>query len=376
MQLLQPGQHGCAGESATSFERVLTLEKQQSYTLSKIARGLIGPIPISILNYFSTHAARELATILKAGQFDTVQLESIHLLEYIKVIRAAPNRPAILMDWHNIESELMRRYAANAPHWPKRAVARRTAKLLEKAEERAISEADVHTVVSERDKRAIISRLPQANVRVVPNGVDVDFYSVSLNVPAAVSRQTLLFVGSMDYHANIDAVTWFVGEVWPTLSRIHPALEFVIAGSNPAPSVQALQSARVRVTGTVADVRPFYERALAVVVPLRAGGGTRLKILEAMAARVPVISTRLGAEGLPVRDGLHLLLADSADEIVQAVTYLIHNPGDRGRLITSAAAFVTRCYDWSAIGEALYAIHSELAGAIGASSFRPPSRNR
>ena len=104
----------------------------------------------------------------------------------------------------------------------------------------------------------------------------------------------------MDYHANIDAVTWFSRTAWPEIAPKHPDLHFTIVGRDPAPAVRALASDRIHVTGTVDDVRPFYASAVAAVVPIRSGSGTRLKILEAMAAGVPVISTRLGAEGIEV----------------------------------------------------------------------------
>src|SRR5208282_5448747 len=134
-----------------------------------------------------------------------------------------------------------------------------------------------------REREKLQARVPTANIHVVPNGVDVPYYSIS---PAA--RNQLLFVGSMDYSANIDAVLWFAGEVWPEISRRHPNLSFVIAGREPAPQVRALAASdRIVVTGSVADIRPFYAGALAALAPLRVGSGTRLKILEAMAAGVP-----------------------------------------------------------------------------------------
>src|SRR3974390_3627014 len=115
----------------------------------------------------------------------------------------------------------------------------------------------------------------------------------------------------MDYHANIDGVTWFAHEIWPEIAARHPELEFIIVGRRPSAAVRALASQRIRVTGTVDDVRRFYTSAVVVIAPLRVGAGTRLKILEAMAAGVPVVSTRLGAEGIDAQPGRCLLLADS-----------------------------------------------------------------
>jgi glycosyltransferase involved in cell wall biosynthesis len=148
-----------------------------------------------------------------------------------------------------------------------------------------------------------------------------------------------------------------VKEAWPTLKQRLPALQFTIVGRNPAPQVQALAAADIVVTGTVDDVRPFYRRALALAVPLRVGSGTRLKILEAMAAGVPVVSSRLGAEGLDVVDGENILLADAATEVVSAITRLSADCALRARLIESGRKLVTDRYDWSSLGQRLYDIH-------------------
>jgi glycosyltransferase involved in cell wall biosynthesis len=167
----------------------------------------------------------------------------------------------------------------------------------------------------------------------------------------------------MDYHANIDAVIWFSNAVWPEISRTHPHLQFTIVGRNPAPEVRALASDRIRVTGTVDDVRPFYASAVAAVVPLRSGSGTRLKILESIAAGVPVVSTRLGAEGIDVEHDIHILLADSAPEIAAAVHRIASSTEERSRLSQAARALVCRVYDWSIIGKQLFGIHKSLVEA-------------
>jgi len=165
----------------------------------------------------------------------------------------------------------------------------------------------------------------------------------------------------MDYHANIDAVTWFSRTAWPDIARNHSDLELTIVGRDPAPEVRALASDRIRVTGTVDDVRPYYSSAVAAVVPLRCGSGTRIKILEAMAAGVPVVSTRLGAEGIDVEHNVHILLADSGPEIAAAVHRVASSAETRNRILQAARALVCRAYDWSVIGKRLYGIHADLA---------------
>jgi glycosyltransferase involved in cell wall biosynthesis len=177
----------------------------------------------------------------------------------------------------------------------------------------------------------------------------------------------------MDYHANVDAVTWFSRVAWPEIARNHPNLQFAIVGRDPTPEVRALNSDRIHVTGTVDDVRPFYAAAVAAVVPIRSGSGTRLKILEAMAAGVPVVSTRLGVEGIEAEDNVHLLLADSGPEIAAAVGRVASSSETRNRLSQAARALVCRVYDWSVIGKQLFAIHADLMESRRPRSFQKVS---
>jgi glycosyltransferase involved in cell wall biosynthesis len=345
---------------------VVTLHKGRTYTASKLLRGLAGPTPVTLLNCWSRRSAFQLTDVLRCRQFDTVQIEGVHLMEYLPIIQQAPGRPAMVVDWHNIESELMWRYAETTGNWLKRAAAARTATLIERAEDRLLATCATHTVTSERERQKLLARHPSANIRVIPNGVDVSYWSAKEIAEARCQtsqsdpKPTILFVGSMDYHSNIDAVRWFSRVAWPEIARNHPDLEFTIVGRDPAPAVRALASDRIHVTGTVDDVRPFYASAVVAVVPLRSGSGTRLKILEAMAAGVPVVSTRMGAEGLEADHDVHLLLADTGPEIAAAVRHLASSAETRRRLSQSARALVCRIYDWAAIGSRLYGIHSGL----------------
>lgn len=368
---ITPDNSGLAG--------IVTLEKDVTYTYFKILRGLAGPTPLTVLNCWSPRAASQLANVLRSRQFDTVQIEGVHLMEYLPVLREARGCPAIVVDWHNIESEMMWRYAENTGNWAKKLAAKRTAELIEHAENRLLNTCATHTVTSQRERQKLLARCPGAEIHIVPNGVETDFYAAE-NVSEAGRRssqcdsnQTILFVGSMDYHANIDAVTWFSRTAWPEIVRNHPNLHFTIVGRDPAPEVHALTSDRIHVAGTVDDVRSFYASAIAAVVPLRSGSGTRLKILEAMAAGVPVVSTRMGAEGIEAEDDVHLLLADSGPEIAAAVRRVASSAETRTRLSAAGRALVVRVYDWSVIGMRLYGIHTNLAESRAAGSLRKVS---
>jgi glycosyltransferase involved in cell wall biosynthesis len=376
MEMRQAAEEQHAVPDDSRIARIVTLNKSRTYSPTKIFRGLIGPIPITVLNCWSSRAASQLADVLRSYQFDTVQVEGVLLIEYLPIIREAQGCPAVIVDWHNIESEMMWRYAKTTGNWLKRIAARRTAKLIERAEDLLLDNHVTHTVTSERERQKLLARRPGANIHVIPNGVDTSYYTartiseVTRPRGQADSKPTILFVGSMDYHANVDAVSWFSRVSWPQIALNHPDMQFMIVGRNPRPEVRALASDRIHVTGTVDDVRPFYAPAVAVVVPLRSGSGTRVKILEAMAAGVPVVSTRLGAEGLEVEDGAHLLLADSGQEITSAVNRVASSTELQVRLSQAGRALVCRVYDWTIIGEKLYGIHDRL------SQSRPPTSAR
>ncbi len=362
LRILQPHDPDEIPAEAPLFEDFLAVRKGRSYTPSAILKGMLGPVPVTVLNYKSKDVAGCLRSILNGKSFDAVQMETGNLFSYLEIIRSAPSRPVVLLDWHNIDSELMARYSSEAEGLPKKLIARRTASLLDKLEATLVNQCDAHTVVSEIDKQKLLRHNSAANVTVIPNGVDSAMFAPS----GAPSREcALLFVGSMDYHANADSVIWFAQSVWPEISRKFPSLKFNIVGRSPGRDVQLLASDKIHVTGTVNDVRPFYADAVAVIVPLRVGGGTRLKILEAMAMGVPVISTALGAEGVAATDGREILLADSAEEMIEALDRITTDIQFRKDLTARARQLVSEQYDWSSIGSRLQTVYLDLLKSGG-----------
>ncbi len=356
-------------------EQVSIVLRERGYTLSKMIRGALGRTPLTVLNYTTNAMARELERLLYKQDFDIVQVEGHHLASYVPIIRSARSRPVMVCDWHNIDSEVMRRYSEHAPSALHRLYAKVTARSIAAMERRLLNEFDAHIVVSERDREHLRELAPDARVFVIDNGVDVNHHSEKnieeahrswissrhLSEEYAGKRNRIVFVGSMDYHANIDACAHFAREVWPEARRQNPDLVFTIVGRKPAESIRALAGLPgIEVTGTVEDVRPFYREALAAVVPLRVGGGSRLKILESMAAGVPVISTRLGAEGIRATDGEDILMAETPKEFCRAISAVSENDLLRQRLARAARSFVSARYDWSALGSSLLNLHARL----------------
>ena len=310
---------------------------------------------------------KALAGILTEKDFDVVQVESIHLMAYLPIIRAARKQPLVICDWHNIESELMRRYSEREPNLLRRAYAGKTARLMSAFERRATREFDAHVVVSERDAQRLRALNPEARIFVIENGVDTAYYSDAQIETVVASRRDapgkskIVFVGSMDYHANIEGTVNFAREVWPRLRARQPEMVFTIVGRNPRREVRELAlTPGIEVTGTVDDVRPFYRKAVLSVVPLNIGGGSRLKILEAMAASVPVVSTTLGAEGLNVQHGENILIADTSEQQIEAIVSLVENEEQRKHLIDGGRALVSNHYDWSQLGALLFENYRKL----------------
>lgn len=337
---------------------VVSIPKPPGYGPLKTARGLLGRWPLPILNYASPAMSAAVSTAMAGREFDFVHLESIHMIGYALAAVERQSSLRAVYNWHNIESEVMRRYAATATSLARRWYARSTAAKMLRVENGILHSAFGHIVCSEREREQLRLTAPEARIAVVENGVDTRYFAGGGETQAASRR--IVFVGAMDYVANIEAAVFFANRIWPQVRSRLSGAEFVIVGSKPDPGVLALaELPGVKVTGMVPDLRPWYREALAAVVPLRTGGGTRLKILEAMAAGVPVVSTPLGAEGLEVVDGENALLVDAADAEGWAdrLIGLAESPARRAQLIGAGLRLVQSRYDWEILGAKLVATY-------------------
>jgi len=330
--------------------KIVPVPAPPRYTPAKIVRGLLGRRPLPLLNY-TTHAMSEaLSAVVAAERFDLAHLESIHMAAYEPILRGA-GLP-LVYDWHNIESEVMRRYSRSAPTPAHKLYASATARRLAALEEGILRTAAGHIVCSEREREALLGLAPAARIATIENGADLRSFR---ETQPAAGRLRILFVGWMAYHANVKAAVDFTRTVWPGIRERFPEWRLTLAGMDPAPAVLALRNEpNVEVTGTVADLRPYYGEAVAAIVPLRTGGGTRLKILGAMAAGVPVVSTPLGAEGLSVSPDEDILIAESDADWLPQLTALSTQGELWNRLAEAGRHLVTLKYDWETLGQSLY----------------------
>ena len=300
----------------------------------------------------SDEMASALEKILSRREFDLVQLESSQLGYCADVTRV----PTVL-DEHNIEFLLLRRLAG-AESSP----ARRMFGYLEAAkampeEVRAWNRCNGSVFMSEADLHVMRARVPNKAACVVQNGVDVDYFSP---VADEVDPDTIVFTGAINYRPNTDAVAYFIREVFPLLTRLRPSAKLVVVGQGAPDWLVRMQGRNVEFTGAVRDVRPYVARAAVVVAPLRAGSGTRLKILEALAMAKPVVTTTIGCEGLGVADGEHVLVADDPKIFAETTARLMSDPKLACELGRNGRVLAEQDYSWGVIAPRLEQFHSQL----------------
>jgi len=266
--------------------------------------------------------------------------------------------PTVLFQ-HNIESALWQRMASTESNPVKRFAYQIEATKMARYERRALAKFHHVIAVSEHDRQQMLAMDPSCAISVVPTGVDTQKYPMA--PPASANPPRIVFTGSMDWEPNIDAIDYFCREIFPSVRAEFPSAVFQIVGRNPHPRVKQLASASVEVTGTVPSVAEYLRDATVVVVPLRIGGGTRLKIFEAMAMGKALVSTTIGAEGLDVESGRDLLLADDAAAMAQAINLLLRDSALRRRYEEAAAKLAAQ-YDWSKIEQRFTHVLLEATG--------------
>ena len=311
---------------------------------------LADPLPYAVGKYRSRAFSRRVNALLARGGFDLVVCD--FLVPAVNLPHRLPC-PAVLFT-HNVESEIWRRHAETEANALKRLLYRTQYRRMLRFERRTLTRFDGVLVVSDADRDTFDGIYPgslRAAAHVVATGVDTEFFRPT---PSPASSRRLAFTGSMDWLPNEDAMVFFSREVMPLIRAEEPGVTLSIVGRSPTPTVLKLATEPgIQVTGRVDDVRPYIGDASVYIVPLRIGGGTRLKIFEAMAMGKAVVSTTVGAEGLPVVNGEHLLVADEAPSFARAVVSMIRDVDRRRQLESAARALVVEKYDWSAVAGAL-----------------------
>ncbi len=271
--------------------------------------------------------------------------------------RGTAKRPLLVFDDHNAEYVLQQRAFETDVRQPSRWIGAAYSYVqwqrLKGYERRACHAADSVVAVSDTDAAAIRRLDPKLDPVVVPNGVDIEFYTAdipAIEAEAGPGPLDLVFTAKMDFRPNVDAVLWFAQAVLPLIRRESPQTRFWVVGKDPHPRLAPLAAdPGIVVTGWVEDVRPYIAGAALYVIPLRIGGGTRLKVLEAMAMGKAIVSTTLGCEGFELASGQELSIADTPEEFAAAVLDLLQAPDGRERMGQAAHLYARSRYDWRLI---------------------------
>jgi glycosyltransferase involved in cell wall biosynthesis len=326
---------------------------KNSTNASRLARCFLDPLPRLIDHFYTPAAALEVRRQIRIEPYDLLVLDEICMAPYLEGL---PGPKLVLRQ--KIDYLHYREVNSAEPLGIEKLVGWLEVQKLRHYERRATSEYSAAICCSADDAAQVDTMKRGIPIAVIPNGVDLDFF-----VPQEeMSRvPTLLYTGTMNYYPNIDAVNYFFREIYPPLARLIPQVHILIVGHNPPEEILAWQSLPgVKITGSVPDIRPYLAECTAAMVPLRLGGGTRLKIMESIAANRAVISTSIGAEGIGLRHGEHLLLADDPVSFAEQAATLLRDRELRRRLITNAKPVVEKRFSWRVLGEQFETVCREL----------------
>jgi glycosyltransferase involved in cell wall biosynthesis len=312
---------------------------------ARLAANLLSPLPYSV----ASHASRALRSALREhAARHPVDLWHCEWTPYAEALRGVAGPRVVVA--HNVESVIWRRYHETEPGRLRRWYIGRQWRKFERFERRALGETECAVAVSEVDAERMRRDFGVTRVDVVENGVDTGYFR-----PGAARRAPgrLLFLGSLDWRPNLDGVALLLERVFPAVRAAEPSATLALVGRNPPESLRRRAAALpgVELHADVPDVRPHLDRCALMVVPLRIGGGSRLKILEALAAGVPVASTRVGAEGLCLRPGRDLAVVEGVDDLAPAVIAALRDPEAARRQAESGRREVLRRYDWDRLAD-------------------------
>jgi len=309
--------------------------------VAQLAGNLASSMPLSLSRYCSAAMRDQIAQVLGTYQFDSVVCD---------FLAPAPNfadMSKVVLFQHNVETMIWRRHVEQAPDPLRKAYFQMQADRMFEWEKRMCRAAAAVIAVSPQDA-AVMRELFGVEAFSVATGVDSDYFRRPPDAPRAAD---LVFVGSMDWLPNSDGVNYFVREILPQIWRRKPDCSLAVVGRSPSPGIQALahQEPRIQVTGTVPDVRPWLWGASVSIVPLRIGGGTRLKIYEAMAAGTATVSTMIGAEGLDVSHPGNVRLADTPDAFAEQCVTLLQDSRQRETTAAAALELVSSRFSWDVV---------------------------
>lgn len=306
-------------------------------------------LPAKSLERLNQYRELESSILADINKSHFLWIDFSSLLPFFKMVRNEYPQLKIICNAHNIEYRVLERQAELSKNSLERKWYILQAAILKKAELEGFAGCDLIITCSQEDKNEILNNVPNARVEVVPNGVDLDYF-IPHSMPAP--EPSLLFTGTMTYEPNRDAVEYFIEYIFGHVTKLHPTCKFIIAGANAQDVFKKhAGNPQIEIISSPSDMRPLYNKAWIVVVPLRSGSGTRLKILEAMAMEKPVVSTTVGAEGIMMKDKNELLIADDDEEFADKINLLIADKNLATCIATLAKEKVSERYNWRIIDD-------------------------
>ncbi len=335
------------------------LRKQGLRFAWDLGRNLLLPVPYMVMAHRTRALRAAVQAELDAGRPALVHAEWTPLVANVPEDAGVP----VCIAAHNVETLIWERYHQNEPGWARRAYIGTQVRKVRRFEQGAFRTADGVIAVSDADGATIRRWRGKNDVDVVPNGVDADGFAPRPD--ADVNPEEMLFVGSLDWRPNLDAVTWFLEEIWERIRSARPGARFTIVGRHPPAWLleRAQRTEGIAVEASVPDVRPYVARAAAAIVPLRIGGGSRLKICESLAMQRPTVSTSVGAEGLDLGDGI--TIADGAEDFAGAVLGVLAAPDAAAAQAKRGRERVLEHYAWDRIAPRQVAVWERLLRAGG-----------
>jgi glycosyltransferase involved in cell wall biosynthesis len=317
-------------------------------TMARLAGGgLLTATPLTVSLFRSAETRRRLAALRARVPFDVVHFDSISLAEYVDLVGDTPTA----MTHHGAEAFMIRRRIRNEPSLGRKAFFGLEWLMLDRSERRTLPRVGINIVVSDLDRQLLAARVRGARYAVVENGVDVDYFQPQ---PPTESR-TVIFAGRLDQYSNRDAILHFMAATWPLVQARYPDATIRIIGLNPPAHLRTLAAAdpRIQVLGFVDDIRPHFAASAVAICPIRDGGGTRVKVLDALAQGRPLVATSIGCEGLDVEPDRHVLIGDTPELFAAQIGRLFDDPLLRERLARHGRQQIEARYTWSALGARL-----------------------
>jgi glycosyltransferase involved in cell wall biosynthesis len=356
------GMEQCARElgricRAVHFQEMDRLRRPGGRWRTALA-GLVSADCYTLRTLHSPAARRALANFVAGKSYDLVHFDTIGLVPFRGMFAETP----ATLGHHNIESHMLLRRASTESHPLKKLYFFQEGSRVQRREAASAAQFAYHITCSDLDRQRLEAIAPRARAVTIPNGVDVEYFRPT-STPAV--SPSLIFVGSLNWYPNVDAVQFLLKEIWPLAKVANPSLRLDIVGSAPAPAIVSLAAGLEGVTlhGYVDDVRPYLNAATLYICPIRDGGGTKLKILDAFAMQKCLIAHPIACEGIAATVGRHVMYAESALEFAQWIGYLLAHPQEREEMGRAARALVTEQYSFAQIARRLVSLFETAAAA-------------